>query len=93
MITVLIERHIVPGMASTYANYATQIIQASVSAPGFISGESLKGIDDSNARYIVIKIRSIQDWKNWFTSPEREKITSLLSPILALPEKVTLLTH
>ena len=74
MITVLIERHIVPGMASTYANYATQIIQASVSAPGFISGESLKGIDDSNARYIVIKIRSIQDWKNWFTSPEREKI-------------------
>ncbi len=93
MITVLIERHIALGMASTYDNFARKILQATVSAPGFISGESLKGIDDANVRFIMIKMQSRENWQSWLTSPERREVISLLSSILVLPEKITLLSH
>ena len=93
MITVLIERHIAPGMATTYDNFARKILQATVTAPGFISGESLKGISDPNVRFIMIKMQSQQDWQAWLTSIQRREVVALLRPILVLPEKVTLLSH
>ncbi|MBL4781320.1 MAG: antibiotic biosynthesis monooxygenase [Porticoccaceae bacterium] len=93
MITVLIERHIAPGMASTYNNFARKMLKATVSAPGFISGESLHGIEDPNVRYILIKMQSRENWNNWLASSERRDVVSLLSSILVLPEKITLLSH
>ena len=91
MITVIIERHIAPGMGSTYENFAKQIIQATVSAPGFISGESLRGLDDPNARYIIVKMKSKSNWQQWLLSKERRDLITLVSPLLAIPEKITLL--
>jgi antibiotic biosynthesis monooxygenase (ABM) superfamily enzyme len=93
MITVIIERHIAPDMSSTYESFAKQIIQATVSAPGFISGESLHGLDDPNARYIFVKMKNKSDWQSWFESKERRELVSLVGPMLAIPEKITLLTH
>ncbi len=93
MITVIIERHIAPDMASTYESFAQQIIQATVAARGFISGESLRGLDDPNARYIVVKMNNKADWQYWLGSKERQELVSLVSPLLTTPEKITLLTH
>ncbi len=92
MITVIIERHIAPGMASTYENFARQIIEATVSAPGFISGESLRGLDDPNARYIVVKMKNRSNWQQWLLSKQRRDLVALVSPLLTTPEKITLLT-
>lgn len=93
MITVIIERHIAPDMGSTYENFAKKIIQATVSARGFVSGESLSGVDDPNARYIIVKMKSKEDWQHWLRSKERRELVTLVSPLLTIPEKVTLLTH
>ena len=92
MITVIIERHIAPGMASTYENFARQIIEATVSAPGFVSGESLRGLDDPNARYIVVKMKNKSNWQQWLLSKQRRELVTLVSPLLTSPEKITLLT-
>ena len=93
MITVIIERHIAPDMKSTYDNFAKKIIQATVSASGFISGESLCGLNDGNARYIIVKMKNEQNWLEWLHSKERRELLSLVSPTLTVPEKITLLTH
>ncbi|PCH51241.1 MAG: antibiotic biosynthesis monooxygenase [Cellvibrionales bacterium] len=93
MITVIIERHIARDMSSTYESFAKQIIQATVSAPGFISGESLRGLDDPNARYIVVKMNNKSNWLQWLQSKERRELVALVSPLLTIPEKITLLTH
>ncbi len=92
MITVIIERHIAPGMTSTYENFAREIIEATVSAPGFISGESLRGLGDSNARYIIVKMRNHSNWQQWLLSKQRRDLVSLVTPLLTSPEKITLLT-
>lgn len=93
MITVLIQRHIAPGMESTYESFARQIIQATVSMPGFISGESLKAIDAPEIRYIIVKMQHVTDWQRWLVSSQRQALVALLAPLLLEPEKISLLTH
>ena len=93
MITVIIERHIASGMNSTYETFAKKIIQATVSTQGFISGESLRGVDDPNARYIVVKMKAKDDWLQWQRSKERRELLTMVGPLLSGPEKITLLTH
>lgn len=92
MITVIIERHIAPDMASTYENFAKQIIEATVSAPGYVSGESLRGLDDPDARYIIVKMNNKSNWQQWLLSQRRQELVTLLCPLLTSPEKITLLT-
>ena len=41
MIRVLIERHIAETLESAYEDRARKVLQQAVSAPGFISGETL----------------------------------------------------
>jgi antibiotic biosynthesis monooxygenase (ABM) superfamily enzyme len=93
MITVLIERHIAPDMAETYEDFAKKIIQATVCTPGFISGESLRGLEDPDTRYIIVKMKSKEDWLEWLHSKERRELVGLLDPLLSVPEKITVLTH
>lgn len=93
MITILIERHIAPDMADTYEDFAKKIILATVSTPGFISGESLSGLDDFNTRYIIVKMKTKEDWLHWLRSKARRELVGLLNPLLSIPEKITVLTH
>ena len=93
MITVLIERHIAPEMAEIYEDFAKKIIKATVSTPGFISGESLRGLDDINTRYIIVKMKSKEDWLHWLRSRDRRELVGMLNPLLSIPEKITVLTH
>ena len=92
MITVIIERHIAPDMGSTYENFAREIIEATVTAPGFISGESLRGLDNPNARYIIVKMRNQSHWQQWLLSKQRRDLVTLVTPLLTSPERITLLT-
>jgi heme-degrading monooxygenase HmoA len=43
---------------------------------GYISGETLRSIENS-AEYLVISTwRSLEDWQNWFRSSERKDLQS-----------------
>ena len=50
--------------------------------PGYISGETLKGIDNP-ANYMVISTwRSIDDWEEWLLSKERAEIQKNIDSLL-----------
>lgn len=50
--------------------------------PGYISGETLKGIDNP-ANYMVISTwRSLEDWKKWVLSKERTEIQKNIDSLL-----------
>ena len=50
MIRVLIERHIAETLESAYEDRSRKVLQNAVSAPGFVSGETLVDTHDSNHR-------------------------------------------
>ena len=91
MIRVIIERSIAESLEVNYEDTAKQILQKAISAPGFISGESLKDITNSRHRVILCNWRSIQDWHAWQQSTERKEMMGKLNLMLEKEEKITVL--
>lgn len=93
MIKVIIERHIADGMQTNYEQIAGQILQKSMQARGFITGEALKNTDDLNHRLVIATWRSIADWQQWTHSEERKEMMESIGPILEHEEKITIFEH
>ncbi len=93
MICVLIERHIATTLEAAYEVQAKNILQAAVHAPGFISGEALKDINDANHRYIWSKWRTIQEWQAWENSTLRKDMMMEMNSLLDKEESIRILVH
>ncbi len=93
MIHVLIERTIADGMLSTYEDLTRKAMQRTYVAPGFISGEAFTDTANANRRFLLCKWRSAQDWYSWARSEDRLELTSKITPILSLPERVTVMEN
>jgi len=91
MIRVLIERNIAEGLEHHYDRTIKRTVSKVVSAPGCISGESLKDASNTHRRIIMSKWSSKQDWDNWFHSRERKIAISAIRPLLEGSEKITML--
>ena len=49
--------------------------------PGYISGEYLKSIDETNEIATISSWFSVEDWYAWFDSDERKEIQSRIDSI------------
>lgn len=49
--------------------------------PGYISGEYLKSIDETNEIVTISSWYSLEDWQIWFESEERKDIQSKIDSI------------
>lgn len=49
--------------------------------PGYISGEYLKSIDETNEIVTISSWYSLEDWQIWFESEERKEIQSKIDSI------------
>ena len=49
--------------------------------PGYISGEYLKSIDDTNEIVTISSWYTLEDWQIWFESEERKRIQSEIDSI------------
>ncbi|MGM0569572.1 antibiotic biosynthesis monooxygenase family protein [Marinobacter sp.] len=91
MIRVLIERHIAESLESAYEERSRKILQSAVSAPGFVSGETLVNAHDPNHRITLANWRSEADWDRWYHSEARQELLSDVKPMMDQDEKITIL--
>jgi quinol monooxygenase YgiN len=91
VIRVLIERHIIEGLEQPYSNAITALMQATMQAPGFVSGESLREVEHPNHHLVLSAWSSRHAWERWAISPKRQDGISAISPFLAEPERITIL--
>tara|TARA_R110001592_G_scaffold49482_1_gene154264 strand:- start:17249 stop:17533 length:285 start_codon:yes stop_codon:yes gene_type:complete len=91
MIRVIIERFIAESLEANYEDTAKEILQKAILSDGFISGESLKDINNSKHRFITCNWRSIIDWQHWELSHERKEMMDKMNLMLDKEEKVTVL--
>ena len=49
--------------------------------PGYISGEYLKSIDETNEITAISSWYTLEDWQTWFESEERKEIKSRIDSI------------
>lgn len=91
MIRVIIERFISETLESHYEDTAKQTLQSAIRAPGFISGESLRDVQNPRHHILLCKWRKVEDWQNWQESPERKAMMAKLNLMFDREEKITIL--
>jgi len=92
-VRVLIEREVEPGQERKLQQIMTQIRVTAMKAKGYISGETLRSMDNPNKFLVISNWNSFEGWKAWEQDPERAKIQKELVPLLTTAEKCTVFTH
>ena len=84
-IKIIIERHTIPGNELILSELLMQLRSEAMKTKGYISGETLRSIHDSN-KYIVISTwDSLEDWRAWEGNEKRKKIQERIDALLRGP--------
>ena len=88
-IKVLIRRKIKPGKEKELSEVVKELRSVTIRTPGYISGETLRSIEEPSLHLVISTWKSIEDWKSWVNSSERKALEQKKVPILEEPTKVT----
>ena len=86
MIRVLIERKVVESMEPAFHQGLRETRQSAVGFPGYISGETLRDVENPHHHVIISTWRSVNDWSNWLHSEQRQRVLTAVAPCLEEPE-------
>ncbi len=89
MIKVVIERRCRPGTEKEMERLLVELRTKAIPQRGYVSGETLKSVDDPSLWLVLSSWLDVNLWKAWEESPERQEIISKMEPLLVTPEKVS----
>ena len=84
-IRVLIERKTVLENELTLNNLLMKLRAKAMLAKGYISGETLRSLDDPNEYLVISTWNNLKDWKQWEADTERQEIQSQIDSLLRTP--------
>jgi heme-degrading monooxygenase HmoA len=93
MVKVLMERTIRGQNVGQIVRLLRQLRVLAMQQPGYISGETLHGVDDPNYYLVISSWESLQQWQDWFNNPERRQLSAEIDAILASPTVTRVLTN
>jgi heme oxygenase (mycobilin-producing) len=86
-IRVLIEREIKSGSELRLNQLLLQLRAKAMQAKGYISGETLRSIDNPNKFLVISTWNSLADWELWDKDVERQQIQDQINALLRHPPK------
>ena len=92
-IKIIIERHTIPGNELSLSELLLQLRAEAMKTKGYISGETLRALDDPN-KYIVISTwDTLEDWRTWEADSTRKKIQKNIDALLRTPSAHHIYTY
>lgn len=91
MIRVLIDRHLIANAEPIAREAFRELRHEAIKKMGYISGETLRDASDPNHYVVISSWISIEHWRTWRNSDERRQADEQFLPLLAEPEKITVL--
>ncbi len=91
MIKVIIERKIKAGKESEAWDLLQELRSKAIHQSGYVSGETLKGYDDSSRWFAIGTWLKAEDWQAWLDSPDRKALENREKALIDAPIKITLL--
>ena len=61
-----------------------QLRSLAVSQPGYISGETLRNVDNPEEHLVISTWQSTDSWKSWLSSKQREEIQKRIDSVLGM---------
>ena len=88
-VKILIRRRVEPGKEADLAEAIRDIRSRVLQAQGFISGETLRSIEDPSLHLVISAWKSLEDWQRWMNSAERKSFEATIAAVLTEPEKIS----
>jgi heme-degrading monooxygenase HmoA len=92
-VRVIIEREVKPEQEPKLRDLMTRTRMKALRAEGYISGETVRAMDNPNKYIILSNWNSVEDWKAWEKSPERLELEQEIEPLLKHRGKCTVYIH
>lgn len=86
MVKIIIERRCKPNKEAELESLLVELRTNAVQQRGYVSGETLRSVDDPSLWLVLSTWLDVDLWKAWEASPERQEITCKLEPLLVAPE-------
>jgi heme oxygenase (mycobilin-producing) len=93
MVKVLMERTIRGQNVGQIVRLLRQLRVLAMQQPGYISGETLHGVDDPNFYVVISTWESLEQWQNWCNNSERQKMSAEIDSYLESPTRMRVLTN
>ena len=91
-VKVFIERRIKPNSLSEVLDRSMQLRTLALKQRGYVSGETLVATDRDDAYLVISTWRSMEDWKEWQTNPERVALAKEIDEFLVEPISIRTFT-
>lgn len=89
MVKVIIERHCRGNKIVELGKVLTDLRIEAMRQHGYISGETLRAVDDPSLVLVTSTWAGADHWERWEASSERREIARKIAALLVAPEKVT----
>jgi quinol monooxygenase YgiN len=90
MIRVIIERHCSPGKTRDLECLLSEFRVMAMKQTGYISGETLKRLDNPLSWLVISTWTDIDHWNRWQMNPQRQEMAKRIASLLSEPEMVSL---
>ena len=81
-VKILIKRTVPSDKARALIPLVRQMRASAATQPGYITGETLRSLDNPEEFLVISTWQASEDWKNWLQSEERDKVQSKIDDLL-----------
>jgi len=86
-IRIIIDRKVKKGKETEFAKLLRELRSNAIVLKGYISGETLRALDDPQNFIVISTWQGLDDWKNWEKDPRRKKTQVKIEKMMARPTK------
>ena len=86
-VKIILDRKVKKGKESDLAKLVRELRGKAISCKGYISGETLRSLDDPYNYIVISTWQSVDDWSNWEKDPERKKLNKKIEKLMARPSE------
>jgi heme-degrading monooxygenase HmoA len=81
-IKVIVKRKVAKGKEAELLPLLLDLRTKATSRLGYISGETLRGVEDPQDYMVISTWLSLENWKDWESSPDRAKVQDKIDALL-----------
>jgi len=92
-VRIIIDRKVKKGKEVEFGKLLRELRLKAVPSKGYISGETLRSLDDHYNYIVITTWQSVDDWKAWEKNPERKKAQAKIEKLMARPTKTKIYVY
>jgi heme-degrading monooxygenase HmoA len=84
-VKIIIKRQVPDIQSQQLTPFLKKLRNLAMNQPGYITGETLKGIDPPGKTLVISTWESAEAWQQWLANPERVAIQAQIDVLIGAP--------